>query len=248
MTSGSGGSVRGVAGCLGVWLIMFGGVAHGQTTPEQPDRLPSAAAKSSTKKESPSLEKRAVKIVAILLFEGVELMDFAGPAEVFIVAAEGKAFRVMTVAESTKPLKTMGGVTVIPDFDYAQAPAADILVVPGGNMQAVGPDGRAWLKQAAEKSEIVLSVCFGALLLADAGLLDDREATTHHWGIARLKKVAPKCQVVEGRRFVDSGKYVTTAGVTAGIDGALRIVERTLGEEAARWTADEWMEHRRARE
>lgn len=184
-----------------------------------------------------------MKTVAILLFEGVELLDFAGPAEVFIVAAEGKAFRVVTVAESSKPLKTMGGVTVTPDFDYTNAPRADILVLPGGNMRAVGPAGRAWIKKTAGETEIVLTVCFGAMFLADTGLLDGIEATTHHWGVDRLRGLAPKCKVVTGKRFVDSGKVITTAGVTAGIDGALRVVERTLGKDAAKWTAEEWMEH-----
>lgn len=189
--------------------------------------------------------KTAVKTVAVLLFEGVELLDFTGPAEVFIVAAEGKAFRVVTVAETRKPLRTMGGITVVPDFAYDQAPPADILVIPGGNMRSVGPAGRAWIRRAAGKADLVLSVCFGALLLADAGLLDGIEATTHRWALESLKKAAPRCKVVAGKRFVDAGKVVTTAGVTAGIDGALHIVERLLGPEAARWTAEEWMEHRR---
>lgn len=112
-------------------------------------------------------------------------------------------------------------------------------------MQNLGQAGRAWLKRAAKESDVVMSACFGAMLLAEAGLLNDIEATTHHWGIGSLKKPAPGCRVVEGRRFVDSGKIITTAGVTAGIDGALHIVERLLGKEATRWTADEWMEHPR---
>lgn len=195
--------------------------------------------------EPAKAKEKRVKTVAVLLFEGVELMDFAGPAEVFIVADHGKAFKVVTVADSTKPLKTMGGITVTPDFDYAAAPKADVLVVPGGNTQAVGKDGRAWVKKASGDAEITLSVCFGAMLLADAGLLDGVEATTHRWGLDGLKKAAPKCKVVEGKRFVDAGKVITTAGVTAGIDGALHVVERLLGKEAAAWTADEWMEHPR---
>jgi transcriptional regulator GlxA family with amidase domain len=196
------------------------------------------------KPQAPEGDK-AVRTVAILLFDGVELMDFAGPAEVFIVAAEGKAFRVVTVAASTKPLKTMGGVTVTPDFDFATAPRADIIVVPGGNTRSVPPAGRDWIKKASTDAEVVMSVCFGAMLLAEAGLLDDIEATTHHWGIEQLKRAAPKCKVVEGKRFTESGKVITTAGVTAGIDGALRVVEKLLGKEAAKWTADEWMEHPR---
>jgi transcriptional regulator GlxA family with amidase domain len=183
--------------------------------------------------------------VAILLFEGVELLDFAGPAEVFGVAGEGQSFQVFTVAESTDLLRVMGGVTVKPDYAVKDAPKADVLVVPGGSMRNLGASGRAWLKKSAKDTEIVMSVCMGAFLLADAGLLDDIEATTHRWGIENLKKAAPKCKVVTERRFVDAGKVVTTAGVTAGIDGALHVVERLYGKEVARWTAEEWMEYRR---
>lgn len=182
--------------------------------------------------------------VAILLFEGVELLDFAGPAEVFGVAGEGQSFRVVTVAETTELLRAMGGVIVKPEFNVKDAPKADIVVVPGGNMRNVGEPGRAWLRKAAKDAEIVMSVCMGAFLLADAGLLDGVEATTHSWGIENLRKVAPKCKVVMGKRFVDAGKIITTAGVTAGIDGALHVVERIYGKEAAKWTAEEWMEYK----
>lgn len=188
---------------------------------------------------------KPVRTVGILLFNGVELLDFAGPAEVFIVAKEGKAFRVVTVAEKKGPIRTMGGLTIQADFACSDRPEVDILVLPGGDMKNVGKEGRAWIKQAADGCEVVLSVCMGAFLAADAGLLDGIEATTHTWGIDRLKSFAPKCKVVAGRRFVDSGKVISTAGVTAGIDGALHIVERLLGKEAATWTAEEWMEYRR---
>lgn len=187
----------------------------------------------------------AVRTVAILIFDGVELLDYAGPAEVFIVCAQGKAFRVITVAEKPDLVKTMGNQTLKPDFTCANAPKAEIVVAPGGNLRSVGPEGRAWLKRAAADAEIVMSVCMGAFLLADAGLLDNVEATTHRWGLEGLQKAAPKCKVVRGKRFVDSGKIITTGGVTAGIDGALHIVERLLGKEASEWTADEWMEHPR---
>lgn len=210
---------------------------------EQVDAAVKAAAEKEPKRSPDSgaaKSRPGERTVAILLFEGVELLDFAGPAEVFIVAERGKAFRVVTVAETAKPLKTMGGITVTPDYALADAPAADIIVVPGGNMGAVGKSGRQWLKQASAKAEITMSVCFGALLLADVGL----EATTHHWALDQLKQAAPSCKVVSGKRYVDSGQIITTAGVTAGIDGALRIVERLRGKEAAQWAAEEWMEHR----
>jgi len=183
--------------------------------------------------------------VAILVFPGVELLDFTGPAEVFIVAAEGKAFEVCTVAERREPLRTMGGVTIVPDFDCATAPRAEIVVVPGGDLGQVGEAGRAWVLRAAAEAEIVMSVCMGALLLGRLGLLDELEATTHRWGLDALRKAAPRCRVVCGPRYVDAGKVITTAGVTAGIDAALHVVRRRLGDEAARWTAEEWMEYGR---
>jgi putative intracellular protease/amidase len=209
------------------------------TVPAKPE-VPAEKAAPAEKKQ-----KQPMKTVAVMLFDGVELLDFAGPAEVFIIADKRKSFRVVTVAESTKPLKTMGGITVTPDFTFENAPQADILVIPGGNTSAVGKAGREWIKKASRDAEITMSVCYGAFLLADAGLLDDLEATTHHWGVADLKAAAPKCKIVAGKRFIDSGKFITTAGVTAGIDGALHIVERLNGKEAAKWAAEEWMEHHR---
>lgn len=181
--------------------------------------------------------------VAVLIFEGVELLDFAGPAEVFVVAAKGKAFDVYTVAATAKPVRVMGGLTVVPNHALADAPAPDILVLPGGNLQAVDDETLAWVKKTSAEADHVMSVCFGAFLLARAGLLDGIEATTHHWGIDDLRKASPTCTVVTGRRFVESGKILSTAGVTAGIDGALRLVEKILGAEAALWTAREWMEY-----
>lgn len=193
----------------------------------------------------PAAKPPAIKTVAILLFPGVELMDFAGPAEVFIIAERGKAFRVVTVAENTKPLKTMGGITVTPDHSFAEAPRAEIVIVPGGNLSTVSPAGKKWVQKAAGESEITMSVCYGALLLAELGLLAGNDATTHHWALDELKKTEPTCNIIQGKRFVDNGRVITTAGVTAGIDGALRIIERTLGKDAAAWAADEWMEHPR---
>jgi transcriptional regulator GlxA family with amidase domain len=195
--------------------------------------------------EDPPPADPRLRTVAVLVFEGVELLDAAGPVEVFIVAAEGKAFRVLLVAKSKAPVRTMGGVLLTPDATFADAPRADVVVVPGGDLRAVDAGGIDWIRRASADSEATLSVCFGAFLLARAGLLDGVEATTHRWGLADLAKAAPRCTVLGERRFVDAGRIVTTAGVTAGIDGALHLVERFLGPEAARWTAEEWMEHRR---
>lgn len=225
------GRVMKTATFLAIAAVMVGGPAAGQDPP-----------RSAKPEDKPSKKKT----VAILVFDGMELLDFAGPAEVFIVSDYGKAFRVVTVAAEKKTVRAMGGIAVEPQFSFQDAPQPDVIVVPGGNTANVGPQGIAWLKTSSKQAEIVMSVCMGAFVLARAGLLDGMEATTHHWGIESLKRAAPECKVVTQRRFVDSGKVITTAGVTAGIDGALHVVERLLGAEAARWTAEEWMEHKRA--
>ena len=229
--------------------VILAAVATAFSTSAAEPRTAETAGREQPRADSqpaaPKAGKKHVKTVAVFLFTGVELLDFAGPAEVFSIADRGRSFRVITVAESTQPLKTMGGVTITPDYTFETAPRADVLVVPGGNTKAVGQAGREWLRKASGEAEITMSVCFGAFLLADIGLLDGISATTHHWGIEGLKKAAPKCHVVTGRRYVDSGRIITTAGVTAGIDGALRVVERMLGKEDAKWAAEEWMEHHR---
>ncbi len=176
--------------------------------------------------------------VAILVYEGVELLDFAGPGEVFAAArgSGGRAFRVFTVAASKSSIRSQGFVEVTPEFSFADCPAPDLVVVPGGNV----PDDRAhveWVQRCAAACELVMSVCNGAYLLADAGLLDGLEATTHHGSLEELAGAHPKTRVYTNRRFVDSGKILTCAGVSAGIDGALHVVERLLGDESARRTA-----------
>lgn len=182
--------------------------------------------------------------VAVVIFDGVELLDFAGPAEVFVVAGNGSSFRVFTVSHNRDPIRTMGGIRVTPEYSFDNVPKVDIVVVPGGNTGNVGKAGIEWLQKTATEVDVIMSVCMGAFLLAEAGLLDELEVTTHRWGIEGLKRAAPDASVVRDRRFVDSGKILTTAGVTAGIDGALHLVERFFGKEAARWTAEEWMEYR----
>jgi transcriptional regulator GlxA family with amidase domain len=204
-----------------------------------------AAARAALADASPAPADRPPGpiVVGILVFEGVELLDFTGPAEVFAVAGHGSSFRVVTIAETTAPFATMGGLTFVPSHTYDDAPPLGVLVVPGGNMRAVSPRGMAWLKATAAATPITMSVCMGSMLLARAGLLAGIEATTHAWGVEHLRATVPTCRVVTGRRFVDAGRIVTTAGVTAGIDGALHVVARLCGAEAATWTAKEWLEH-----
>lgn len=190
------------------------------------------------------LEEPTVRRVAIVVYPGVELLDFAGPGEVFSAASNGAGsrFDVFTIARSRDPITSQGFVEVTPRHTFADAALPDIVVVPGGNIPLHDEELRAWLVRCSGESEIVMSVCNGALALAAAGLLDGREVTTHHGSLDTLQTMAPTSSVFTNRRFVDTGRVVTSAGVSAGIDGALHVVERLLGSEAANRTA-EYMEY-----
>jgi transcriptional regulator GlxA family with amidase domain len=191
------------------------------------------------------------KNVAILLYEGVEILDFAGPAEVFAAAAgygasgQAPAFKVFTVSRTKDKIVSQGFIDVIPDFSIADSPRPDILVLPGGGSQAVtnDPAWMDWVKSVGASADQVLTVCTGAFIAGKAGLLDGAEATTWYNAVPRLATDFPKTRVIPGRRFIDSGKIVTTAGVSAGIDGSLHVVARLLGRYVADRTA-EYMEYK----
>lgn len=185
--------------------------------------------------------------VAIVLYEGVELLDFSGPGEVFAAAQtiEGdNAFNVYTVAASTEPIVSQGFLTVKPQYSFENSPKPDIVIFPGGMVENLAGDEKAMagMKAASTEAEIVMSVCNGAFLLAKAKLLENKKITTHWAQTRNLRKQVPTAIVLENVRFVDSGRIITTAGVSAGIDGALHIVERLLGSPAAKMTA-KYMEY-----
>jgi len=181
--------------------------------------------------------------VTILMFDNVEVMDFAGPFEVFGVSGqrEGKnLFDVYTVARESKPVMTRNNLSINPDYSFRDCPQPDILVVPGGfgtRREKHNPSVLEFIKQNAEQAEHVLSVCSGALLLAKAGLLDGLRATTHHGALAELRCDAPTARVLENVRVVDNGKFVLSAGISAGIDAALHMVATLHGTEQALETA-----------
>jgi transcriptional regulator GlxA family with amidase domain len=187
--------------------------------------------------------------VAILVHEGVELLDFAGPAEVFSSATVSgrRAFQVFTVAPSrtgTGQVRTQNAVTVVPDYSIADCPAPDILVIPGGNTLVLldDPATMSWIGERARSCEITLTVCTGAFTLARLGLLDGQSATTHWSARPGLRRDHPKVEVMDDVRFVDSGSIITSAGVSAGIDGSLHVIERLHGTEAA-WSTARYMEY-----
>ena len=180
---------------------------------------------------------------AIFIFDQVEVLDFAGPFEVFSVAdglAEKAFFRVFTVAETPGTILVNNGLKLVPEHTFESAPAPDILVIPGGfGTRALlnKPSVLEWIRVRAKRAEIVASVCTGSLVLAKAGLLDGQPATTHFQSHGLLRELAPTAIIHEDRRFLDNGHIATSAGIAAGIDLSLHLVARLHGVTAAEATA-----------
>jgi putative intracellular protease/amidase len=180
--------------------------------------------------------------VEILLFDGVQIIDYTGPYETL-----GYGFKVLTVSDSATNITTNMGMKVTTDYDLAHAPKADVIVLPGGYAafkSAEKPEVIRWIQERAKDAKIVMSVCNGAFFLANAGLLDNMQATTTAGFIDTLQKRVPSAHVVRDKRFVDNGKIITTAGLSSGIDGSLHIAQRLLGEAYApifsRWLEYNW--------
>ena len=173
--------------------------------------------------------------VAVLLFDGAEVIDYAGPWEVFGEAG----FKVFGVAETREPIHATFGQKLIPDYTFADSPPVDILLVPGGGVGPAleNPELIKWIQKNAQSATHVISVCTGAFILARAGLLDGLSATTITGALDRLEKFATKTKVVHDQRYVDNGKIVTTAGLSAGIDGAFHLVAKISGQGVAERTA-----------
>ena len=191
--------------------------------------------------------------VAIFLYDGVELLDFSGPGEVFqstMVERDGERrapFEVFTVAVSKEILTSQKFLEIKPDYSIEDCPQPDILVLPGGSTGASlrNPKVIEWIRKLAPELEVAMSVCTGAFLLGEAGLLDGLQVTTYHTYIGDLQQKYPSAQVLGDKRFIDNGNVLTTAGVSAGIDGALQVVSRLYGLETALNTArymeyDKW--------
>jgi transcriptional regulator GlxA family with amidase domain len=196
-----------------------------------------------------TLEAAAPRNVAIVLYDSVEILDFGGPAEVFAAAGNmaeesGTPLHVYTVAKSRTPLKAQGFISINPEFSIADAPQADVIIIPGGSIHNVLSDEAmmAWLKKSIDSSQVLLTVCTGAFAPGKLGYLDGLDVTTWYGAIEGLKREVPNARVQSGRRFIDNGRYVTTAGVSAGIDGALHVVARLLGRNIAERTA-QYMEY-----
>jgi len=188
-----------------------------------------------------------VRTVGILIFDGVEVLDFCGPFEVFSVArpAGGQAeerplFRVLTIAERAETVRCVGDLLVVPHHTLTDHPPLDIVVVPGGRgtrREQTNETVLDWVADQRGRAELMTSVCTGSFLLAARGLLDGREATTHWASIDWLREHHPAVTVRDDRRVVDEGKVITSAGISAGIDMGLHVVGRLHGPDTAAWTA-----------
>jgi len=188
------------------------------------------------------------KRVGILIFPQVEVLDFCGPFEVLAAVRldesrrreQSSPFDVFLVAERAEPVAANGGLRVLPDHTLADCPPLDLLIVPGGwgvrreiNNEALV----AWIAERGQQVETLASVCTGAMLLGRAGLLDGKHATTHWGSLNWMRESFPNVTVEDQLRFVEDGYVITSAGISAGIDMALRLVARYFGEDIARATA-----------
>jgi transcriptional regulator GlxA family with amidase domain len=176
-------------------------------------------------------------IIAFYLQDGVEVLDFAGPMEVFDYAG----FKIFTVGKTNAPILSQRILKITPDYSIDNAPQADILAFFGGNGVPASKDPQVldWLRKQAPKAQLLFSVCTGAYFLGRAGLLDGLTATTFHDNVEDLRSILPKTKVLANTRFVDNGHVITTAGISAGIDGALHLVARLKGDAEAQRIAKE---------
>ena len=183
--------------------------------------------------------------VGILLFNEVEVLDFAGPFEVFSIASypncQQKPFTVNTVAQTTDLIIARNGLKVQPDYDFNNCPHFNILIVPGGygaeEIEIQNETLIKWIKDRARECDIISSVCTGAFLLAETGLLDGKRATTHWMDIDRLEGEYSKIIAKRGIKFVDENDIITSGGISAGINMSFYLLKRLVGEEIAFATA-----------
>lgn len=196
--------------------------------------------------------------VGILLFDHVDLTDVAGPYEVFHNAgytlrdlkkiflgqdtSENHPFVIRTVSQSGQQLKASNGLCLQPDYSFEQAPAFDIVVIPGASLGVIAhgiaqDEITRWITRASNQSKLTTSVCTGAFFLAQAGLLNGKRATTHWGALDLFEQQFPQIQVQRMEKFVDEGPIITSAGVTSGFNMALHVVERLLGEQMAQAVA-----------
>jgi transcriptional regulator GlxA family with amidase domain len=193
------------------------------------------------------MNKESLTTVGILIFDDVEVLDFCGPFEVFSIARsnsensdENRLFTVVTIAEEDRIINCRGGLLVKPHMTIENHPHLDVLVIPGGQGTRRERHNQRlldWIAQQDQYTNFMTSVCTGAFLLAESGLLDHHRATTHWGSIEWMREMYPNVEMVADERVIDEGHIITSAGVSAGIDMSLHVVSRLYGTAVAVWTA-----------
>lgn len=193
------------------------------------------------------MSTRPTRTVGILIFDEVEVLDFCGPFEVFSVARssgetsdDARLFAALTIAEENRLIRCRGGLLVQPHHTIDDHPKLDILVVPGGQgtrRELLNARLLDWIAKQDSEIGLTTSVCTGAFLLAERGILDGQRATTHWASVDWMRQQYPNVTMLDDQRVVDEGHVITSAGVSAGIDMALHVVARLHGAETAAWTA-----------
>jgi putative intracellular protease/amidase/YHS domain-containing protein len=176
--------------------------------------------------------------VAFAISDGAAIIDFCGPWEVFQDAQtiQGQLFNLYTVAGTTEPVKARGGMTIVPTYSFQTAPPPKVIVIPAQN--GANDAMLDWIRASTKASDLTMSVCTGAFVLARTGLLAGKAATTHHAAYADFEIEFPDISLKRGARFVEEGNLASAGGLSSGIDLALRVVERYYGREKAVQTAD----------
>lgn len=200
--------------------------------------LISVASAQNSAESNPNLPKPSLPIpVAFVISEGAVVIDFCGPWEVFrdVMVGNDHPFRLYTVSDKTAPIQAGGGMKIVPDYTFANAPAPKIIVIPAQSEPSTAM--LEWIRQATKNTDVTMSVCTGAFVLAKTGLLDGKSATTFHGAFNTFAVEFPKIELKRGARFVENGNLATAGGLSSGIDLALRVVERYYGREVATKTA-----------
>jgi len=218
--------------CMGVVVALPG--SFNSIIPPVPIEASSSKLTPPTKGKIP---------VAFAISEGVTVIDFAGPWEVFqdvMIRERGSShddqmpFQLFTVSDKTEPITGSGGLKLVPDYTFESAPQPKVVVVPAQRgSQAL----HAWLRKMTSSTDVIMSVCTGAFQLGKAGLLAGKSATTHHDFLDRFAQTFPDVTVKRGLRFVEEDKISTAGGLSSGIDLALRVVDRYFGRDVAQATA-----------
>ena len=211
----------------------------------------SASSDPAETKSSPDGNKEAVKAnplkppvqgpipVAFLISEGAVVIDFSGPWEVFqdvmIPGRQDHPFRLYTVSATTAPIRASGGMQIIPDYTLANAPAPKVIVIPAQSKPSEAT--LEWIRRSTKNTDLTMSVCTGAFVLAKTGLLSGKSATTFHAAFGSFAMQFPDIHLKRGARFVEDGNLATAGGLSSGIDLALRVVERYYGRDVAQGTA-----------